>query len=64
MFSRLQIVPERIYFGVAILAGEKNRKLQEVKSKELPDPTRRHLSLLTISLAHRIAHGEEEWIMP
>lgn len=38
--------------------------LQEVKSKELPDPTRRHLSLLTISLAHRIARGEEEWIMP
>lgn len=26
MFSGLQFVPERIYFGLAILVGEKNRK--------------------------------------
>lgn len=38
MFSRLQFIPERIYFGLAILVGDKIGNLvQEVKSKELPD---------------------------
>lgn len=68
VFSRLHLVPEGNYFGLVTLAAKKKKKienlLQEMKSKALADPTRCHLSLLTIHLAPRFADGEKEWLMP